>query len=104
MSMLPCQTHLMFEIDMIDSDIPLLLSQASMKQASMYLNFKEDTTIVFGETTDLVVIKSRHSPIPLTIPCRIVHNRNNENVNVTLSVQSNQDREKIAMKLHSQFT
>ena len=59
-----------------------------MKQANMCLNFKEDTATVFGETIDLVVIKSRHYPIPLIIPCRIVHNRNNENVNVTLSDSS----------------
>ena len=38
------------EMDVINSDIALLLSRASMKRADMNLNFKNDTASVFGKT------------------------------------------------------
>ena len=41
--------------------------------------------------------------ILLTIPCRIVHNKNNKNVNVFLSVQSTKVKNKIVRKLHYHF-
>ena len=73
---------------MIDSDIPISVSRASMKQANMNLKFKEDIRPVSLETIDLVATKFRHYDIILlTIPCRIVFNRN-KNVNVTLSIQN----------------
>ena len=50
----------MIQIDVIDSDIALILSRASMKRANMNLNFKEDTTSVFAETIDLVGTKIEH--------------------------------------------
>ena len=74
------------ETNMIDSDMPRLPSRSSMKRANMNLNFTEDTTSVFGETLDIVVSKSGHYAFPLTIPCRIVHKRNNKTFNNTLSV------------------
>ena len=38
-----------------------------MKQADMNLNFKDDTSSVFGKTLELVVTKSNHYTIPLTV-------------------------------------
>ena len=72
----------------------------------MNSNFTEDSTSVFGETLNIVVNKSGHYAFPLTIPCRIVHKRNNKNFNNTLSVtqvkkKSTQSKDKIAIKLHS---
>ena len=87
----------MIETDVIESDIPLLLSQASMKRANMNLNFKEDSTSVFGETIDLVVTKSGHYTVSY------YYYRNNKNVNVTLPVHSTKDKDKIAIKLHHHF-
>ena len=76
--------QVMIEIDRLDNDILLLLLGALMKRANMNLN-KNVTESVVGETTDLANTKSRLYAIPLTIPCRIVHNRNSKNINVTLS-------------------
>ena len=92
----------MIKTDVINSDIPLLLSQASMKWANMNLNFKDDTASVFGKTIELVVTKSDHYAIPLTVSCQIIHSRN-ANVNVTLTVQTTLDKKKMAQKLHRQF-
>ena len=46
---------ILIETDVVNSDIPLLLSQASMKQADMNLNFKDDAATVFDKTRELVV-------------------------------------------------
>ena len=72
--------NVLIETDVINSDIPLLLSRASMKRADVNLNFKDDTASVFGKTIELVVTKSGHYAIPLTVPCQIIHSRN-ANVN-----------------------
>ena len=58
--------NVMIEAEDINSDIPLLLSRASMKRADTSPNFKDDTTSVFGITIELVVTKSSHYAIPLT--------------------------------------
>ena len=50
-----------------------------------------------------MVIKSGHYAIPLTVPCQIIHGQN-ANVSVTLTVQTNLGKEKIAQKLYRQFT
>ena len=76
----------MIETDIIDSDIPVLLSQVPMKQTNMNLNFKKDTISLIGETIRLT--KCGQYAILLTFPCRIVHNSNNKNANITLSIQS----------------
>ena len=74
--------QVMIETDIIDSDIPVLLSQVPMKQNNMNLNFKKDTISLIGETIRLT--KCGQYAIPLTFPCRIVHNSNNKNANITL--------------------
>ena len=43
------------DTDIVDSDVPLLLSRASMKRAAMQIDFKNDTIEVFGQKTDLVI-------------------------------------------------
>ena len=68
----------------------------------MNLNLKDDTASVFGKTIELVVTKSDHYAIPLTVSCQIIHSRN-ANVNVTLTVQTTLDKKKMAQKLHRQF-
>ena len=94
--------NVLIEKDVINSDIPLLLSWASMKQADMNLNFKDNTASVLDKTIELVVIRSGHYVIPLTVPCQIIHSWN-ANVNVILTVQTNLDKEKMAQKSHWQF-
>ena len=94
--------NVLIETDVINSDISLLLSQASMKRADMNLNFKDVTASVFGKNIELVVTKSGHYAVQLTVPCQIIHSQN-ANVNVTLTVQANLDKEKMAQKLHRQF-
>ena len=94
--------NVLIEKDVINSNIPLLFSWASMKQADMNMNFKDNTASVLDKTIELVVTKSGHYAIPLTVPCQIIHSWN-ANVNVILTVQTNLDKEKMAQKPHWQF-
>ena len=87
----------MIKTDVTNSDTPLLLSRASMKRADMKPNFKDDTASVFGKTIELVVTKNGHCAIPLTVSCQIIHSRKS-NVNVTLTVQTNLEKEKLFLK------
>ena len=46
--------------DIVDSDIPLLLSRSSMKRAGTELNFKDDTVNILGQNLPLRVTTSGH--------------------------------------------
>ena len=51
--------------NVIDRDIPLLLSRESLKRASAEIDFKTDTVTVLGEKIDVSISKSGHLCIPL---------------------------------------
>ena len=48
------------EFDVIDSDIPLLLSKKAMKAMKMRIDLDEDTARVWGVTIDLKTAESGH--------------------------------------------
>lgn len=45
----------MLNTDVVVTDIPLLLSRTSMKNADMTLDLKNDKVTIFGETIRLIV-------------------------------------------------
>ena len=90
--------------DVVDSDIPLLLSRSSMKRAGTELNFTDDTINILSQTLPLRVTTSGHYALPLSRNQYLLEKVNrNSQVNITLSV-SNLSNEDIASKLHSQFS
>ena len=91
-------------VDIVPSNIPLLLSKDSMKRANMKLNFENDTITAFGESINLIITKSGHYAVPITNPKRILNdiNTSNEN-NITLTVTHDKTNKDIAIKLHRQF-
>ena len=91
-------------VDIIDKDIPLLLSRESMKKAKMKLNFRNDTAIVFGEKVKLKLTKSGHYTIPLTRPIQLLNEfESDENYKFTLVLKHCPDSKRQAKKLHLQF-
>ena len=54
------------ELDVVSSDIPLLLSKNAMKKAKMKLDVETDTCVVFGKKLNLLVTNSGHYCLPLT--------------------------------------
>ena len=95
----------MIETDIVHSDIPLLLSRSSMKKANMHLNFEDDTVKAFNQDINLVVTKSGHYVLPLTLPCQLLSKCGADpKLNVTLSAEHTKSKEELAVKLHRQFT
>ena len=104
---IPCtigKKNVDISVDIINKDIPLLLSRESMKKAKMELNFKTDTAIVFGEKVKLKLTKSGHYTIPLTRPIQLLNEfESDENYKFTLVLNHCPDSKRQAKKLHLQF-
>ena len=90
--------------DVVDSDIPLLLSRDSMKKANMSLNFENDTISAFGENIPLFTTESGHYAIPITKSAQIVNQVERESTpSIILSLANDKSDREIAIKLHRQF-
>ena len=87
--------------DVIDKDIPLLLSKSAMKKVGMNLNFEKDTVTVFGDDVKLRCTTSGHYSLPLTAHCQALDE--NKSVSDTLSCVNLDDKHAVAVKLHRQF-
>ena len=90
--------------DVVDSDIPLLLSRDSMKKANMNLDFESDTITIFGEKIPLITTASGHYAIPITRPIHLVNELDTgKRSNITLAVSEEKSSHDVALKLHRQF-
>jgi transposase InsO family protein len=86
--------------DVVDSNIPLLLSRSAMKNARIKLDLVNDTAEVFGKEIVLNMTTSGHYCLPIDKLDRLPF----DNVCVVdLKHISNSDREKVLLKLHRQF-
>ena len=59
--------------DVVNNDIPLLLSKSAMKRAETVIDFKNDTAIMLGRQINLISTQSGHYAVPLTDNCRILN-------------------------------
>ena len=84
--------------DVIDSDIPLLLSKPDMKRLGFKLNLADDTLEVNGKKLDLDTTTSGHYYIPLKT-CELPL----ESVNMVIENKSHGEKQKMIVKLHRQF-
>ncbi len=96
------------ETDVIDADIPLLMSKAAMKKAETVLNFNEDSVTMFGEQQQLLKTSSGHYAIPLTKSRKVVDSKNHPNANkeccfVAINPTTRKEKESMVDKLHRQF-
>ena len=83
--------------DVVEPNIPLLLSRNSMKKASMVLDFLSDSAIIFRNQINLNITVSGHYTIP------IYHAPTDRRVYATLLAHDGSDAKKVADKLHRQF-
>ena len=89
------------DLDVIDSDIPLLLSKKAMKEMKMKINLEDDTVDVWGKRLDLITTSSGHYCLSLLGDAEEI------NVAWVLSVDlatlSKPEQMKMMRKLHKQF-
>ena len=86
--------------DVVESDIPLLLSRGAMKKAAVKMDLENDTAVIMGNTVALNLTSSGHYCIPIdqneSIPV--------ENVcAVNLQEMDDKKRHDTLLKLHRQF-
>ena len=81
--------------DVVDSDIPLLLSKDAMKKACMKLDLESDIAEIYGEKIHLNCTSSGHYCIPI--------NDEKDAFTVDLANVDEKEREKVLLKLHCQF-
>ena len=91
--------------DVIDNKIPLLLSKDAMKRADTEINFLTDSVKMFGQEQSVYLTKSGHYALPLNSSRQIMNNIDQKpTTKIVLVCQNGEnDKKKIAMKLHSQF-
>ena len=86
--------------DVVDSDIPLLLSRTAMKKAALKMDLENDTAQIMGKDVSLNLTTSGHYCIPIDkyeeVPVESV-------CAVKLDTLNRDDRSKILLKLHRQF-
>ena len=89
--------------DVVESDIPLLLSKRALQRAKAELNFKDDTVTMLGRTHDLVNTSSGHYAIPLN-KSRALVEQPDDRAKIILECKSSTTNTDIAVKLHKQFS
>ena len=98
---LPCTTarrKVLIQTDVVDSDIPLLLSKPDMKRLGLQINMENDTAKIFDKVTDLGTTPSGHHFIPIR-DCDFPI----EDVHFATEDKSYEDKKRIVQKLHRQF-
>ena len=90
--------------DIIEKDIPLLLSRESMKKGKMKLDLESDKAELFGMDVNLKTTKKGHYILPLTNSLEFFHRFENKKVeSFTLSVTDCSNDHEVASKLHKVF-
>ena len=93
------------ETDVINTNIPLFLSKASMKSANTEINFKDDTVRMLGQKQEVIVTSSGHYAITLNNKVDILKDVTTKGASITLNVSKYEnDKRKMALKLHCQFS
>ena len=91
-------------IDVVQNDIPLLLSRKAIKTVNMTLDFKNNNEFIFDEPEKLIVTKSGHYALPINPYSKILNSVvAGTNPNITPTNMSNKSKHYIAVKLHWQF-
>ena len=105
-AVLPCIVagfHVDINMDIVNADIPLLLSKSAMKMAKVNLNFDSDTIDILGKRIKLMTMSTSHYYVPITKAVSLdgepIHVFFTNFVNKNLA-----EKLKIATKLHKQFS
>ena len=104
---LPCviaDTEVSIVTDVVDSDIPLLLSKASMKTARTCLNFENEIVTMFKKKIPLRCTSSGNYHIPITKPLPDKSKFKHILFIKEIFSKNKSEKIKIATKLHRQFS
>ena len=91
---------LSLQVDVVQEDLPLLLSRISMKRAKTVLDTETDTVTMMGEKINLINTSTGHYAIPICTNRIILQTGAKVNL---ISATFNLTHKEIATKLHRQF-
>ena len=99
---------LFIETNVVDSEIPLLLSKAAMKKAGSKLDFCHDTVTMLGENVKLSFTESGHYCIPTPNKKQLISQNGKDQVKIVLHVsdlssKGTEEKRKMILKLHQQI-
>ncbi|ESO98891.1 hypothetical protein LOTGIDRAFT_158847 [Lottia gigantea] len=90
----------MLEVEVVDTNIPLLLSRSSLKKADASLDLKNDSATMFGHNVRLDFTASGHYCVDL-LPC--VNDEQFHDVLFNFDELTTKEKQKTLIKLHRQF-
>ena len=93
-------TQIIMNTDVVDLNVPLLISKKALKKANAELNFIDNTLKIFGKSIKLLESKSGHYLLP------IQNHLDAENVNASnlYFIHESDDVKKNALKIHRHFS
>ena len=95
--------------NVIDNELPLLLSKETMKKAKMKIDFIKDKINILGQEMDIKFPLSGHYSIPISKTYKAINEFDqNQSHNIilsinTISMKTFGEKKKIAEKVHKQF-
>ena len=99
--------NIFIEIEIISSDIPLLLSKSAMKRAEMIIYLSEDSVEVFGQKMILNTTSAGHYVVPLLPKADEIGDVDNQENEEVLAVDllnlDEKSKTEALLKLHKQF-
>jgi transposase InsO family protein len=97
--------NVLIRTDIINADIPLLLSKTAMKNAKMSLNFQDDSLSAFGQKLPLRVTSNGLYYLPITKPSQLIDSISEQGADsyIVLKVTECKSNKEIAIKLHRCF-
>lgn len=103
------ENSVMIDLEVIESDIPLLLSKPAMKRAKMKIDLEDDSAIILGKKVALDTTSAGHYVIPLLTrnDKRELNDDQVFEVEEVLAIDllnsSSEEKKKALEKLHKQF-
>ena len=94
--------HVKLRTNVVECDVPLLLSRESLKRDNAEIDFRTDSVSLLGEKVEVKVSKSGHLCVSLE-PRRGAHNVKQVLFSSPLNVADTLGNEKKILKLHKQF-
>ena len=96
------QTNCSNEVEIIDTDIPLLLSKPCLQKADTVLDLKNDKVKMFNKNVDFKLSSNGHYPVNI-LPNDVSHFHETEQILILEQCTSEAEKIKISTKIHRQF-